>query len=57
MSKKITPQSLLESLKAREATCWAMAQTFLDNRDAHGVMDIGSELESLKRAIMEVGKL
>jgi hypothetical protein len=34
-----------------------MASMFLENRDAHGVMDAGSELESLRRAISELEKL
>jgi len=34
---------LLESIKKRERDCWHMAQTFIDNRDAHGVMDMGAE--------------
>lgn len=48
---------ILESIKHREKNCWGMAQTFIDNRDAHGVMDIGAELQSLDRARKEVEKL
>jgi hypothetical protein len=47
----------LASLKAREEIAWGMAKMFLENRDAHGVMDAGSELEALKRAIAEVEHL
>jgi len=48
---------LLENIRKRERNCWAMAQTFLDNRDAHGVMDMGAELQALQRAMAEVNKL
>ena len=48
---------LLDSLRKREEAAWGMASMFLENRDAHGVMDAGSELESLRRAISEIEKL
>ena len=48
---------LLKSLHKREEAAWGMASMFLENRDAHGVMDAGSELESLRRAIAEIEKL
>jgi len=48
---------LLKSLRKREDAAWGMATMFLENRDAHGVMDAGSELESLRRAITEIEKL
>ena len=48
---------LLENIRKRERNCWAMAQTFLDNRDAHGVMDMGAELQALQLAMAEVNKL
>lgn len=47
----------IKSLDNREETCWAMARVFLENRDAHGVMDMGAELQSLQRAKMELVKL
>jgi len=54
----MTPiEDLLASLRKREEAAWAMAAMFLENRDAHGVMDAGSELESLRRAISEIEKL
>lgn len=52
-----TIDDLLDSLRNREESAWAMAAMFLENRDAHGVMDAGSELESLRRAISELEKL
>lgn len=47
----------LDSLREREKMAWQMANLFVQNKDAHGVMDAGSELESLKRAISELEKL
>ena len=54
----MTPiEDLLDSLRKREEAAWGMASMFLENRDAHGVMDAGSELESLRRAVFELEKL
>lgn len=47
----------LSSLQKREKICWDMAKVFLENRDAHGVMDMGAELQSLQRAIQEIKRL
>ena len=48
---------ILSSLKQREEICWQMAWVFLTNKDAHGIMDMGAELQALKRAIEELQKL
>ena len=48
---------ILQSLRQREEACWTMAKVFWDNRDSHGVMDMGAELQSLQRAIKEVEKI
>jgi hypothetical protein len=50
-------QAALANLRWREEKCWDMAEVFLQNRDAHGVMDMGAELQSLQRAINELEKL
>lgn len=50
-------EELILSIKKREQDCWQMAQTFLDNRDAHGIMDIGAELQALERSHKELEKL
>jgi hypothetical protein len=47
----------IKSIEGREETCWASVRMFLENRDAHGVMDMGAELQSLQRAKMELVKL
>jgi hypothetical protein len=58
----LDPKKLLRSgkqvalirLQRKEQYCWQMAQTFLDNRDAHGIMDMGAELQALERARKEI---
>ena len=44
----------IASLAEREATCWQMAKMFLDQRDPHGLHDIGVEIEGLRRAQAEL---
>ena len=44
----------IKSLKERERICWEMAQVFLENKDAHGIHDMGVELQALQRAIVEI---
>jgi hypothetical protein len=46
----------LADLKDRERICWDMASVFLRNKDAHGLMDVGAELQSLALALREVHK-
>lgn len=47
----------VKTLDAREETCWAMTRVFLQNRDAHGVHDMGVEIQALQRAKAELEKL
>ena len=54
---KTKEQAALANLRWREEKCWDMAEVFLQNRDAHGVMDMGAELQSLQRAINELERL
>lgn len=44
-------------LKERETICWSMAKVFLENKDAHGVHDMGVEIQALQRAIAELTEL
>jgi hypothetical protein len=48
---------LLADLAERERTCWGAAEMFLKNRDAHGVVDMGCEIQALQRAQKELAKL
>lgn len=47
-------QETLDSLRYREAKCWDMAEVFLLNKDAHGIHDMGVEIQALQRAIKEI---
>lgn len=44
----------LINLKYREKICWDMAKVFLQNKDAHGIHDMGVEIQALQRAIAEL---
>ena len=44
----------LTSLRDREEICWKMAKVFLENLDAHGLHDMGVEIQALQRAINEL---
>jgi len=50
-------QESLDNILWREEKCWDMAEVFLQNRDAHGVMDMGAELQALQRAAAEIRKI
>lgn len=45
------------SLHQREKICWNMAKVFLENKDAHGLHDMGVEIQALQRARQELEKL
>lgn len=47
----------IQSLNNRERVCWNMAEVFLQNKDAHGIHDMGVEIQALQRAIQELQKL
>ena len=48
---------VIDSLKMREEACWGMASVFLMNNDAHGIHDMGVEIQALQRARLELEKL
>lgn len=50
-------QAIMDGLKEREEHCWLMSKVFLENKDAHGLHDMGVEIQALQRARMEVEKL
>lgn len=50
-------QLVLDSLSYREKICWDMAEVFLQNKDAHGIHDMGVEIQALQRAILEIKRL
>jgi hypothetical protein len=47
----------LADLADRERACWGAAEMFMKNRDAHGIMDMGCEIQALQRAQRELAKL
>jgi len=50
-------EEALDSLGYREMICWDMAEVFLQNKDAHGLHDMGVEIQALQRAKLELVKL
>jgi len=50
-------KEVLDNLQYRESICWDMAEVFLQNRDAHGIHDMGVEIQALQRTITEIKRL
>jgi hypothetical protein len=50
-------EEIIDSLGYREMICWDMAEVFLQNKDAHGIHDMGVEIQALQRAITEIKRL
>jgi hypothetical protein len=48
---------MLSNLASREQICWQMSKVFLENKDAHGLHDMGVEIQALQRAINELSTL
>jgi hypothetical protein len=46
----------IEALRAHEAACWAMSAVFLHAKDAHGLHDMGVEIQGIQWAIRELEK-
>lgn len=53
----MTIDTILQSLYNREDACWRMSEVFLTNKDAHGLHDMGVEIQALQRAKLELEKL
>jgi hypothetical protein len=47
----------IASLREREKICWDMATVFLSSKDAHGLHDMGVEIQGIQWAIRELEKL
>lgn len=54
---RIKQQEAIDNIRYREAKCWDMAEVFLMNRDAHGIHDMGVEIQALQRALKELENL
>lgn len=44
----------IDTLKYRESICWKMAEVFLTSKDAHGLHDMGVEIQGIQWAIREL---
>lgn len=53
----MTLERAIAVIRAREAATWDMARVYLENLDAHGIMDMGAELQALERTRKELEKL
>ena len=53
----MSPLGRITSLRDREAICWAMANVFLQSHDAHGLHDMGVEIQGIQWAIRELEAL
>ena len=44
----------IEALRKRERVCWDMSEVFLHARDAHGLHDMGVEIQGIQWALREL---
>ncbi len=47
----------ITALREREAICWDMAGVFLHSGDAHGLHDMGVEIQGIQWALRELEAL
>jgi hypothetical protein len=47
----------IEALRKREEICWDMSGVFLHSKDAHGLHDMGVEIQAIQWAIRELENL
>ena len=50
-------QIQINGLRKREAVCWNMSEVFLHSRDAHGLHNMGVEIQGIQWAIRELEKV
>jgi len=53
----MSPQERIAALQDRVRICWEMAGVFLQAKDAHGLHDMGVEIQGLNWAIRELEAL
>ena len=53
----MTPQERIAALQDRVRICWEMAGVFLQAKDAHGLHDMGVEIQGLNWVIRELEAL
>jgi hypothetical protein len=44
----------IAALRKREQVCWDMSEVFLHAKDAHGLHDMGVEIQGIQWAIREL---
>lgn len=49
--------NVVDTLQRDIDACWSMAEVFMRNRDAHGIHDMGVEIQALERTLREIKKL
>jgi hypothetical protein len=54
MDMNETASERITSLCDRETVCWDMADVFLRSKDAHGLHDMGVEIQGIQWAIREL---
>ena len=47
----------IDALRKRERVCWDMSEVFLHARDAHGLHDMGVEIQGIQWALRELDAL
>ena len=47
----------MDNIRHRIKTCWDMAYVFMEGKDAHGLHDMGVEIQSLERSLEELKKI
>lgn len=52
-----TKQDRIADLRNREQVCWEMAKVFLHAKDAHGLHDMGVEIQGIQWALRELEAL
>jgi hypothetical protein len=52
-----TIEGRIQSLRDRETICWGMSEVFLSSKDAHGLHDMGVEIQGIQWAIRELEHL
>ena len=53
----MSPEERIIALQDRVRICWEMAGVFLQAKDAHGLHDMGVEIQGLNWAIRELEAL
>jgi len=54
---KLTIKNRIAALRYRETVCWNMAGVFMSAEDAHGLHDMGVEIQGIQWAIRELEPL